>query len=163
MENQGNTPKEAKYAAPRVQVYGSPSGTGTEKGSEIVYAFGQIGGLDQQAREGIVNTITRLIEEHDSPHKIIYTTATGRTPEGLPYAEVVLLPVGDTIHLTLGDRDGLGALGTDSIQMRRLIIYLLGSYLATAYDVGTDDLEALCDAADEQAEADEAAERERGL
>lgn len=145
---------------PRVETYDGELGENSGPGSMRTFSFGSLKDASDEDRAGIMETISRLIEEHDGPGKIIYTTATGHTADGLPYAEVTLLPVGDTLRLTLGDNNGQGALGTNAIQMRRIIIYMLASYLALVYEADVVDVQALCDLADEQAEREERRESE---
>lgn len=145
---------------PRVETYTSESGEDSGPGSMRTFSFGSLKGASDEEVASIMQTISRLIEEHGSPGEIIYTTATGHTADGLPYAEATLLPVGDTLRLTLGDSNGQGAIGTNATQMRRIIIYMLASYLALVYEVDVMDIQSLCDMADEQAEREEAREAE---
>lgn len=125
--------------------------------SQQTYAF-HLRDATLDDRMAIEDTVSRMIAEHDTPDKVIYTTLTGRTADGRPFAEATLLPVGDSIRLTIGGGD-MSALGTSLNDMRRLVAYMLSSYLAIAYDMSTEDAIALCELADQEAERAEAEER----
>lgn len=152
MENQN---QNRNGITPKQNTYGGKAG---DAGTQQTYSFHLRDATDDDVAQ-VENAVTRLIEEHNSPQKILYTTLTGRTDDGRPFAEVMLLPVRDTLRLTIGA--GLeSALGTSFIEMRRLAIYMLSAYLAVAYDLDMDEVQQLCDLADEQAEREEAEEAE---
>ena len=144
-----------RQTTPIRHTYGGAQGV---PGSQETYSF-HLRGATTDERAQVENTIARLIEEHTSPQKIIYTTLTGHTADGRPFAVATLLPVGDTIQLTLGDNDDAGALGTTMSQLRRIVIYMLSAYLMVAYGMDMEDTQQMCDLADEQAEREE---REEG-
>lgn len=132
--------------APRVRYWGK--GADQEApGSMKAWTF-NLRNISEVDREDVAAHINHLIEEHNEPSKIIYTTLTGHTQEGRLFAEVVLLPVGDAIRVTLGDEHG----SPDVNDLRRVATYLFSAYLATVYDVPSEDVMMLCDLADEEAE-----------
>lgn len=131
---------------PRVRFLGQGAGAG-KPGSMTAWTF-NLRDASETNREDVAAHVNRLIEEHDDPSKIIYTTLTGRTRDGRMFAEVVLLPVGDSIRVTLGGEHG----SPDMNDLRRVTTYLFSAYLATAYEAPMDDVMALCDLADEEAE-----------
>lgn len=129
------------------RVYGGDVGS---RGNAEVYGF-VLQGTTEAEREQIMATVAQLVAEHASANKIIYTRQTGRTPDGRLFAEATLLPVGESIRVTLGADPGMME---DKRELRRLATYMLSAYLTLVYEISIDDTEQLCRLADEEAEAE---------
>lgn len=125
------------------RVYGGAAG---DAGSTEVYGFSLRNATDTE-RAAIAATVTQLVAEHASASKIVYTTLTGRAVDGRPFAEATLLPIGDTIRVTLGAADA-----PDARELRRLATYMLSAYLSMVHSLPLDELDRMCQLADEAAE-----------